>query len=316
MNTKHIIPLLLSATLTLACSDDVAPYGEKIAGEQSLTVDNSSVNFDNSKSQTVSIKASQNLAWQITSANSWFTIDKNSGTGPAVITITATGDNPQENTRTSTITIEAPRYNLTATINVSQAGSYIRVTEELLEFNALSEEKTITVESNAEWTIRDNWLSWLDVSPTEGPAGRTSVKLTSHNNPDSAPNEGTLSFYSTKSQATKSITVRRKGVELKIADGFNPVFERDDTTPHELIITSNYEWAITGVPSWLTLSSQSGKMTSTVSLKASANNGSQRTATLYVTAGNVTQTVEVTQKGKGAPGVDDNPTPRTSRNIQ
>lgn len=63
-------------------------------------------------------------------------------------------------------------------------------------------------------------------------------------------------------------------------------------------ITSNTNWTISGAPSWLTVSPQSGSGSGSISLMAQANTDAPRQATLMINAGSASTMISVSQMGK------------------
>lgn len=68
-----------------------------------------------------------------------------------------------------------------------------------------------------------------------------------------------------------------------------------------IAITSNTNWTVSGAPSWLMVSPMTGSGNGTITVSASENTESARTASLTVQAGSAMATIQVTQLGKPVP---------------
>lgn len=107
-----------------------------ITEKPSLTVSTTELTIEAQASSTANFNITSNIAWTVSSSESWLTANATSGTGNASITLTAEA-NPNTAERTATITI---------------SGSGV-------------ESKTITVTQNAAVGIGDNTLTAIELYP-------------------------------------------------------------------------------------------------------------------------------------------------------
>lgn len=312
MKIKYIIFSLATAAMTGACSDDAAPFGEKLVSEASLTTDIRAVDLDINDSKTIRINASDNMRWETLTGDYWYSLSRTSGTGPGTITISVTGENPSTTERTGTVRVYTKRYVLQTAIGVSQKGAYIDLSSTALSFEAISETKTFNIESNVSWTL--STPSWISTSVSSGRPGITSVSLTSENSTLSTSSNEIVYVNANNNSVNKSIHVTREGIQLDY-QSFNGEFEKEGGT-HQLTITSNTNWTISNKPNWISLSKTSGTKTMTIDVTASSNTGSTRDGYISIISGNVKKSVYVRQKGKGKPEEGDNTTPKTSRIME
>lgn len=132
-----------------------------------MTIDNQSFEFD-SKGGSHTIELSTNDEWtaEIEHNVSWIKLSKSSGTGNAVITLTAE-DNASVNTRSTAIIINT-KYSQSIRILVSQKPRHLSVsTTSILFFANGGTSETITIETDGTYEIKSD-ASWFTVNKGEG----------------------------------------------------------------------------------------------------------------------------------------------------
>lgn len=316
----HIAAIALLGGLMAACSSDSAPYGETVADEYQITVNEQDrhLTFDMERSATVHVNANGGISWTVASKPDWISVGNSGhGTGSQSLTVNVTKDNSSENKRTGTITLRSTRFNHETSIVVEQAGGYIHATDEV-SFPAMSDTRQITVTSNVSWRIVTGSGSFLSsVSPQSGSPGTTTVSLTSMNNRNEVDDLEYLtikpnlsdSAYSTIPAASVKMTREKVVLEVTNDDYWFPQSGGTLT----LTVKSNSEWEIKNLPNWITTSTKYGKGNQTVTMQIKANTDVTRYGTFYFKSGEVESYVWFSQDGLPTPSEDDNPTPRYSR---
>lgn len=319
MKQRYIISAIFSltvATLLIACSDDVAPFGEKNAQNSQLGIDKEKVTFDMNRSATVKVTATTGLNWEVLWSVGWINVSRTNGNGSSDITISTNDDNPDTTPRTSYVTIASKRYGLKKTIAVEQKGGYIEVSSPVINFPAISDRQTITVRSNVSWSLipGDDFTSVIEsISPLEGTPGATTITLKSRNS-TKAQYDGSWFQIIPNGWSNipyRGVTVSREGVTLEATIVNNNVLFTQSGGSFTLNVKSNSEWKISSLASWLKPSITRGTKNQTVNFTVESNglNG-YRQCTFCVEAGEVKTWLKIGQDGSPVPYEDDNATPR------
>lgn len=132
-----------------------------------MTIDNQSFEFD-SKGGSHTIELSTNDEWtaEIEHNVSWLKLSKSSGTGNAVITLTAE-DNASVNTRSTAVVINT-KYSQSIRILVSQKPRYLSVsTSSILFFANGGTSEIVTIDTDGTFEIKSE-ASWFTVNKGEG----------------------------------------------------------------------------------------------------------------------------------------------------
>lgn len=132
-----------------------------------MTIDNQSFEFD-SKGGSHIIELSTNDEWtaEIEHNVSWLKLSKSSGTGNAVITLTAE-DNASVNTRSTTVVINT-KYAQSIRILVSQKPRHLSVsTSSILFFANGGTSEIVTIDTDGTFEIKSD-ASWFTVNKGEG----------------------------------------------------------------------------------------------------------------------------------------------------
>ena len=293
---KHIWVLVVISILS-ACSE-VDPYGKKLAAGYYLEIDNTSLVLNGRESQTVQVSAPDDLNWSIADSTGWISVSNRSARGSASLSIKAREDNPQTTTRTGSIRLLSDRYNLSATVNVSQEGTFINTDRSSVEFVPNGGEEKLTIKTNAEWVIA-GCPSWLSCSASQGDAGTINITLTASKNQEISAKESTIKISTRNGAATASVNVKQipEPVLRVDASEFNLGYSGTSKTVH---VTANLEWkASSSDPSWCTVTPSSGTASSDVTVKVTENNtDAAREAVVTIAGGGMTHAIKVKQDYK------------------
>ena len=129
--------------------------------------------------QNTELNISANCRWSISYSADWLTVTPMAGTNNETVKVSA-GKNATKTVRSVTLTIQggnAPAKSVTVT---QGAGSYLSVSTNTLDFEAKSETKSFTINSNANWQI--DKPEWCTLSATSG-KGDLRVNVTAQDNP-------------------------------------------------------------------------------------------------------------------------------------
>lgn len=301
MKQRYIISAIFTltvATLLIACSDDVAPFGEKNAQNSQLGIDKEKVTFDMNRSATVKVTATTGLNWEVLWSVGWINVSRTNGNGSSDITISTNDDNPDTTPRTSYVTIASKRYGLKKTIAVEQEGSYVVLSRNSLDVPTSGGSYSLTVESNVAWRITSNPY-WIKASVTGAEHGNHAVTISAEANKNATERQGeivisALPYGSYRYGINRSVKVLQTPTTLAVSQ------TELTTSPEEgslsFNVTSNSVWTAISSASWCKLSPASSNGNGTVNVTVAENNErNNRTATITVTAGNVSRTVKITQ---------------------
>lgn len=261
----------------------------------------------------VQFSISSNTSWQISGYAPWLSVSPTSGTGNAVVTLTANTTNTSASERNTNITISGNGASIAGP--VTQAGAILTVSPTVVALGYNSGSNTnLNVESDINWSI-SGIPSWLSVVPSNG-TKNVVVRITAQStNP------------STSSNRSANLTVTAGAITKQVSVSQDPTPAQFDVTPKVLSLGSaqgssgqftveaNTNWNITSFPSWLSVSPQSGSGNATVTLETTSTNTatSSRKGTVEVTGGNVTVSVSVSQDSTLAlPGT---PTANQASNV-
>ena len=161
---------------------------------------------------------------------------------------------------------------------------------------------TFSISSTTPWEITgyEN-ADWLNVKPSSSALSSLSadVTITAAVNETYEERSATLTLKGEGIDQTWTVQVKQS---KKSKIFVQPVGEEFASVESSLSFTieTNLDWEVRSADSWLTFDKTSGKGTGaveTITATAAANPGTERTTTVTITAGNDTETFEVTQKG-------------------
>lgn len=171
--------------------EEAVAYGPKISvsNEDSGFVPELAVSSNTLRSEgtSVSFDVTSNIAWTVTSADSWATVSPAEGTGNGTVTVTFTELAPGADNRTTTITVSAKEYaGYVQTVILEQIapapagpeGNYVDLASTPVLFNA----------SDQVWNIANN--------PDYATAGQTGAKPAGDPGQGSGKGTGKLQSYS------------------------------------------------------------------------------------------------------------------------
>ena len=297
MKTKQFIALclILPGALLTACSSEVSPHGEEKVEDIKLSVNQSSITFDANRSATIQVNASKDVTWEASTPAVWINLGNNqSGTGSGSISLSVSEDNPTPQPRTGVVTISSSRYNLSATVQVTQAGTKLTVNPTELVFLTSGGSRSMSVESNASWYIASK-PSWVELNVTDGNVGTHSITLKADANPESGQRSGELVIETSNKAVRTNVPLKQDPVSLEINID-NKITVGPAGTSRTIDIKCNSTWSANSSDNWCKVSPSSGTDNGTISLTVDEHTGNvPRTATLTISSGKVSKTISVEQ---------------------
>ena len=192
--------------------------------------------------------------------------------------------NTSSSTRTATITLSAG--DITNSILVTQAGISLSVSPTTVSVAAAGESFTVSVTCDTDYSvdISDTWLTMN--SNSSG-----TLSFTADANTSGSSRTATITI--TAGDLSETVTVTQAGISLSVSPTSVSVAAAGES--FTVSVTCDTDYSVDISDTWLTLNSNSS---GTLSFTADANtSGSSRTATITITAGDLSETVTVTQAG-------------------
>ena len=284
----------------MSCSGDEPAYGESIADKMRINQNYSGdLNFDKNHEEYVDIGASAGLPWNLYTSESWISFSPTSGVGPQQVKVTVT-DNDKTTSRHGYIRVHSMRFDKEDDISVSQAGSYLKITnstgKDVTASNSYSNYQTTSVvgetqkysiETNANWEVAYSYPSSLVVEPKSGKSGITNIQVKSTANTGSYTTHPEIQFktaasdkyYLNLEQAAPYFDIYNSN-NTKIGSTTQSFSVSGDSKTYK--IKTNSTWSVYDKPSWITsVTPSSGNPgETTITVKASASNGNTNTQSI------------------------------------
>jgi hypothetical protein len=265
----------------------------------SLQVSNENITLNSSANSNSNFYVYSNVNWNISTDQSWLSVDPVNGSDSSLITITALTENNSTGSRTATLTVTGTNVN-PKTVLVNQQGTApaLSVSPQILTIGSTENgSANFNITSNVDGTVSDD-QSWLDVSPASGTNNSTIMVAANSANASESSRTATIVVNSPTANS-QIVTVIQEGtspdlivspnnISLNPLEGSNISFD----------ITSNLSWEISSNVNWLSLNMLDGTGNSTIEVTAqSTNDNSQaRYGMLTISGGNISQTVIVVQE--------------------
>lgn len=258
----------------------------------SISLSESEISFMGTASSEI-VTVTANCSWTVSSSATWLTVSKKDNT----ITLTVTSNESNSN-RTATVSvIHSGTTNVSQKITVRQVPASINASTEALVFNNTAGSANVTISAEASWTASSS-SSWIDVSPTSGSSGTSTMKISVSPNTSISERTGYVNLSIGGSQRIQ-IPVRQRGIylETELSElSFNAAGGSQN-----LSVISNTSWIVSSVPSWITVSPSQGEGDGVVKVIASENpNTTNRSGVIHFTQTGLSLDVEVVvvQEGK------------------
>ena len=163
------------------------------------------------------------------------------------------------------------------------------------DFEAAGGSKTVAFTANYDWTAESS-ETWLTVSPASGTADAGSITLKAAENTGSAARTASVTVKMEDITIQVSCTQAAYKVALTNAEDATKTFlfsGSESTVSFE----ANGTWMAASSADWLTVTPTTGVSgTGSIALKAAANNGENRTATVTVTCGSAKTEISCVQE--------------------
>lgn len=242
---------------------------------------------------TETITVTANCKWTAQSSEPWLTVTQQDN----AFLIKAAA-NESETVRTATVYVSSNGSSHTSSeLIVRQLPSSITASSEQLEFKNTAGSINVSITSETPWTAATS-ESWINVEPSGGEPGSSSILVSV--SPNSSVKERTgYIFVSIGSYQRIIIPVKQKGIYIESTQ--SELSFASTPSKLNLQIKSNTDWAVSSLPSWITISSDKGNGDAALEVSAPDNPSIvDRRGTIHITNANlgIDISVSVTQKGK------------------
>ena len=221
---KHLRTLTRSFVALLAATTLVACGGEK-EDTVVFTVTPQTVTIQDGSTPTVSIQAKSE--WFVSMVTeSWLTATPLSGSGNAMLTISANGENSTRQSRSAQIAITDRNSQQVCDVNVTQLPptAVLTTDKQTLSFSQSSGSEYIAVKSNVGWSVTST-AAWCTVTPSRG-NGDGSITVSVTRNEAFSPRNATITITLDDSEALPVSIAVTQAEYVEVRPG-----EDDNVTP-------------------------------------------------------------------------------------
>ncbi len=194
----------------------------------------------------------------------WINISNTSGSTSESITVTTNAVNPSTLARSATLTVSDGT--LSSTVTITQAGApslTVSTSSIVLPYTSSSGSFDINVE-NTSWTLSDD-AGWLDINPISGSANQSITVTANSANPSTVERVGTITVIG--SGITRTVTVTQAGApSLEVSPNTLTLGSANGSNGSFVLTSANVTWNITGIPSWLNVTPNTGNNSQTISV--------------------------------------------------
>lgn len=167
-----------------------------------------------------------------------------------------------------------------------------KVNAQSLSFTDGSDNKRIFVHSTGDWQVSSD-VEWLTFSRSSG-SGDYTLTVTAAKNNSVATRNGIITF--TYGDSKTNVSVLQSGESAKLSVDVSSVFVSSSGSGATINITSNTSWTVKAADSWVTCTPSNGTGNASVSVSASAYNGTRYSKlTVADTSGELSFEISVAQ---------------------
>ena len=286
--TRTLVALTAATTLA-ACGDEKDDAVTFTVTPQTVTIQDGS---------TPAVSIQTNAEWFVSMVTEpWLTATPMSGSGNAMLTISATGENSTREARSAQIAITERKSQQVCVVNVTQLPPtpVLIPSTVTVELASTGGETSVTVTANIPWTASSD-QTWCTVTPATS-SGTLAITAQPNIGERSRTAMVTLTAMDGSAQSS-TITVTQQATLFNVTPQ-NVTLSQTNNNTATINVETTAEWSVTSISeSWLAVTPAAGEGNVTLTVKASVIEGrSQRTATVTLKehATGREQTVSVTQ---------------------
>ena len=246
-----------------------------------------------SEAASIEVEIDANVKYSVSSDASWLISPVSGLTEASSLTFDVTANEGTSN-REAVLTFTSEDGSITRTVTVIQSGKEATSLTVSPSTFALSNEATsinVTIESNTKYSVSGS-TTWL-TSPVSGLTEAKSLTFTVAANETTSERKATLTFTSEDGSVTQTVTVTQAGEELYLNVTPQRIEAPAEGGTYPLTINTNAGESNVNLNGNAWMSLQNGNIV----IAANADRA-ERKGNITVTAGGLSQTIEVLQAGK------------------
>ena len=252
--------------------------------------------------ENIVFNVSSNTPWTISrsSGADWITVTPSSSSSSALISdvIVSAENNTAGEDRSAVLTITAENVSRTFTINIKQNRlGRLFVTPVAQDYAAAGGPLNFTIQTNQDWEVRSDasWLSFNRQSGAPDPEGRTITIVATAETSTVMERTATVTVTAGGEEETFDVVQKGRFELSEISDAFE-----NTASSKTFTLRTDLPWSVAADQAWLSFDATEGTgdgKVKTITASAAENTGAMRSAKVTVTAGDVSQSFEVAQKG-------------------
>ncbi len=258
-----------SGTITLSGNgvSDIVLTVNQVEGDAVLEADPSSRNVSKDAGSTT-FDITSNIDWTATENTDWFSIDKNSGNGNAILTITYSA-NPTIQERSGSITLTGNGVSdIVLTVNQAEDDAVLEADPSSRNVSKDAGSTTFDITSNIDWTATEN-TDWFSIDKNSG-NGNATLTLTYSANPTIQQRSGSITLSGNGvSDVVLTVNQAEGDAVLEAQPSSRNVGAEAGTTTFD--ITTNIDWAVTENTNWFSVDPMSGSRNTTITVTYEQN---------------------------------------------
>ena len=246
-----------------------------------------------SEAASIEVEIDANVKYSVSSSASWLTSPV-SGLTEATSLAFDVAANESTSDREATLTFVSEDGSVTRTVTVTQAGkaaASLAVSPSAFDLSHEATSISVSIEGNTKYSVSSS-TSWL-TSPVSGLTEVTSLTFAVAANEGTAARQATLTFVSEDGSVTRTVTVTQAGEELYLNVTPQRIEAPAEGGTYPLTINTNAGESNVNLNGNAWMSLQNGNIV----IAANADRA-ERKGNITVTAGGLSQTIEVLQAGK------------------
>ena len=246
-----------------------------------------------SEAASIEVEIDANVKYSVSSSASWLTSPV-SGLTEATSLAFDVAANESTSDREATLTFVSEDGSVTRTVTVTQAGktaTSLVVSPAAFDLSHEATSISVSIEGNTKYSVSSS-ASWL-TSPVSGLTEVTSLTFAVAANEGTAARQATLTFVSEDGSVTRTVTVTQAGEELYLNVTPQRIEAPAEGGTYPLTINTNAGESNVNLNGNAWMSLQNGNIV----IAANADRA-ERKGNITVTAGGLSQTIEVLQAGK------------------
>ena len=284
------------ATLTFTSEDGSVTRTVTViqAGKEATSLAVSPSTFDLSHEATsISVSVEGNTKYSVSSSAAWLTSPVSGLTEAPSLSFDVDA-NESTSDREATLTFTSEDGSVTRTVTVTQAGkaaTSLAVSPSAFDLSHEATSISVSIEGNTKYSVSSS-AAWL-TSPVSGLTEAPSLTFDVAANESTSDREATLTFTSEDGSVTRTVTVTQAGEELYLNVTPQRIEAPAEGGTYPLTINTNAGESDVNLNGNAWMSLQNGNI-----VVAANADRAERKGNITVTAGGLSQTIEVVQAGK------------------